>query len=162
MRLGSGSSCAIGTCACAPYLTDTAPYPLRSPSRYTPQVETEPTVCIGRGYGEDRQRLGRAGQSKKLPTGFHRADSYVSAIPPAGCSAIRRGLPVVVPPLPRTTTGYLLATLRVGQQRNLIVHKAAAIQKPLSGPAMRWRWSPSKTSFRCASSDLDLASAALS
>ena len=33
---------------------------------------------------------------------------------PPGCSAIRRGFPVVVPPLPRTTTGYHLPTLQVG------------------------------------------------
>jgi len=30
------------------------------------------------------------------------------------CSAIRRSFPVVVPPLPRTTTGYHLPALRVG------------------------------------------------
>jgi hypothetical protein len=33
---------------------------------------------------------------------------------PAGVLTLGRGLPVVVPPLPGTTTGYPLATLRVG------------------------------------------------
>ena len=31
----------------------------------------------------------------------------------SGVLALERGFPVVVPPLPRTTTGYRLATLRV-------------------------------------------------
>ena len=36
---------------------------------------------------------------------------------PPGCSTIRRAFPVVVPPSPRTTTGYPLPTLRVGLRR---------------------------------------------
>ena len=31
-------------------------------------------MCIGRGYGRDRQRLERAGQSKNVPAGLHRAN----------------------------------------------------------------------------------------
>jgi hypothetical protein len=51
------------------------------------------------GFAPDRQTCGALG---------------LVLAPPPECSAIRRDFPVVVSPLPRTTTGYDLPTLQVG------------------------------------------------
>jgi len=67
VRTGSGSACAIATCAYAACFTSTAPYPLQYLSGPTPEVQFQPTVCIWRGTGGDMEGLGRAGQSENGP-----------------------------------------------------------------------------------------------
>jgi len=70
-----------------------------------------PSGAFRSPWGSCKNKFRRRGV---IPTSF-------SGTPP-GCERQRAPCPVVVPPSPRTTTGYFLPTLRVGENRNLFLH----------------------------------------